>query len=228
MNVALLAALLVPSATPAAKVQQAEFLARRSITEYNAGKFEASLEDATNAYLADPKAGLLYNIGQCHRALHDWERAEFFYRRYLAEKPGAPNRAGVEKLIAEMQAKQKEEAAAKAAPPPVAPVIVATAPPVPAAQAAPAPAAAVTAPAEPPHKKHGLAIGLGVTGVVMLGLMTASIVGVVNYNGEYGSGAAKGTQFDPGAYRTAGVLEIAEFVTGALGIAGVTSAVLTW
>ncbi|HUB06353.1 MAG TPA: hypothetical protein VMB50_05110, partial [Myxococcales bacterium] len=141
---AALAATLVLSAPSASQVKQAEQLARRAITEYNAGEFDVALADATAAYLADPKPGLLFNIGQCQRALHAWERAEFFFRRYLAEKPDAPNRATVEGLIAEMQAKQKEEAAAKAAPPPVAPVIVEapTAPPV---VAPPAPKPAPTA-----------------------------------------------------------------------------------
>ena len=224
---ALLASLLILSGTPS-KAQQAAELARKSTAEYNVAKFDAALEDATNAYLLDPRPGFLYNIGQCQRALHNWERAEFFYRGYLRDKPDATNRKAVEELIAEMQAKQKEEAAAKAAAakPAEAPILVEASPAPP--QAKPAPAAAVAAPAEPPHHGHGLAIGLGSAGVVMLGFMTASIVVVVNYNGEYGSGAKQGTVFDASRYRTAGFFQIAEFVAGGLGIAGLTSAALTW
>jgi tetratricopeptide (TPR) repeat protein len=109
---ALLASLLVLSATPAGKAEQAAELARRSMSEYNVGRFDVALDDATNAYLLDPRPGLLYNIGQCQRALHNWERAEFFYRGYLRDKPDASNRKAVEDLIVDMQAKQKQEAAA--------------------------------------------------------------------------------------------------------------------
>ncbi len=224
---ALATAGLIVAAAPASKAKQAAALAHRSITEYNAGQFDAALEDATDAYLADPKPGLLFNLGQCHRALHNWERAEFNYRRYLAEQPDAPNRKSVEGLIAEMQAKQQEEAA-KAAPvlAPVAPILVEAPPPAPAPKAAPA--AAVTAPAAPAPRKHTLGIVLGATGLAFLGLMAASIYEVVSYNNQYGSGAQKNTVFSQNAYKQAEFFQYAEFVSGALGVAGVTSGALTW
>jgi tetratricopeptide (TPR) repeat protein len=222
---ALLASLLVLTATPSSKAQQAADLARKSMTEYNVGKFDAALEDATNAYMLDARPGFLYNIGQCQRALHNWERAEFFYRGYLRDKPDAPNRKSVEELIAEMQTKEKEEAAAKAAD------AAAKAKPTPAevpivVEAAPAPDAAVTAP--PPRHGHALAIGLGTAGIVLLGLMGVSIYEVVTYQNEYGASAIKGTQFNVGAYKTAVGFEYVEFISGGLGIAGLTSAALTW
>src|SRR3974390_1169709 len=127
---ALLLALAV-AATPSA-TKEAERLFRQSNIEFNAGDFEKALRDATQAYELDPKPGFLYNLGQCHKALHHWERAEFFYRGYLREKPDASNRVAVEALIAQMVAKQKEEAAAAAGPAvpppalatPVVPVVV--------------------------------------------------------------------------------------------------------
>ncbi len=138
MGLLLLATLL--SAAPHAEAQA---LAKRSIIEYNAGDFEKALADAQRAYELDPVAGLLYNLGQCHRALHHWERAEFFYRGYLREKPKAKNRAEVTTLIAEMRRKEALEEARATAPP--SPAIVVPAPPAaPMATQAPPPPAAPT------------------------------------------------------------------------------------
>ncbi|MHB1843420.1 MAG: hypothetical protein ACYCWW_01120 [Deltaproteobacteria bacterium] len=170
---ALLLAALLSGSSPAA----AQALAKRSIIEYNAGDFEKALLDAQRAYELEPLAGLLYNLGQCHRALHHWERAEFFYRGYLREKPRAKNRAEVAQLIAQMQAKRAKEEAREAAPPPalVLPVAPAPAPPVRMVPAA-VPAAAVVAPA-PERHVAGLAWGLmgsgaaaGVAGGIAWGL----------------------------------------------------------
>jgi tetratricopeptide (TPR) repeat protein len=103
MTALLLTVLL--STSPSAHAE-AERLARQSITDYNVGDFKSALDEATQAYKLDPRPALLYNLGQVNRALHNWERAEFFYRGYLRGRPDAPNRAAVEKLIEEMQARQ--------------------------------------------------------------------------------------------------------------------------
>ncbi|HUB07744.1 MAG TPA: hypothetical protein VMB50_12110 [Myxococcales bacterium] len=125
---------LALAVTPAER-SQAERLARQSITDYNVGDFESALQEATAAYKLDPRPALLFNLGQVHRALHHWERAEFFYRGYLRGAPDAPNRAAVNRLIEEMEAKQATAPPAAppvatapaprpAAPPPVAPAQV--------------------------------------------------------------------------------------------------------
>ncbi len=105
---------LALSISPSAHAE-AERLAKQSITDYNVGDFDSALKEATAAYKLDPRPALLYNLGQVHRALHHWEQAEFYYRGYLRGQPNAANRAAVEQLIAEMQAKQA------AAPPPPGP-----------------------------------------------------------------------------------------------------------
>lgn len=116
------APLVAPAPAPNPNHAQAVALARQSITDFNVGDFGAALAEATQAYKLEPNPGLLYNLAQAHRALKHWERAEFFYRGYLRGKPNAPNRAQVEKLIAEMQTEiynaqqeAKRVAAAKAA-----------------------------------------------------------------------------------------------------------------
>ena len=86
--------------------REARELSRHSMTEYDTGKFEQSLKDAVDAFELDPLPAFLYNIAQCHRALHHWEKAEFFYHRYLAHVPKARNRKVVEALIAAVQVRQ--------------------------------------------------------------------------------------------------------------------------
>ena len=47
---------------------------------------------------------LLFNIGQCHRQLGHFERAAFFYGRYLDLAPKAPNAALTQELLQEVGA----------------------------------------------------------------------------------------------------------------------------
>jgi hypothetical protein len=173
--------------TSAKDAKEAERLVKQSIVEYNVGDFDAALADVTKAYKLRPVPALLFNIGQCHRALHHWEKAEFFYRGYLREKPDASNRAKVEELIGEMQQKQRDEkgpgvvppvaplaagpAVAAAAPPPadaqtVPLVVTETQQPTPSpapSKAVPAAAVEATSPTPEPgaHHPSGVAIGLG-------------------------------------------------------------------
>ncbi len=139
--------LVVLAATPAQRLE-AERLARQSITDYNVGDFDAALREATQAYKLDPRPALLFNLGQVHRALHHWERAEFFFRGYLRGRPDAPNRAAVEKLIQEMEARQAETA--RPAPAPTVTVTPAPAPPPATVPAAPAQVPLVIASPAPP------------------------------------------------------------------------------
>jgi tetratricopeptide (TPR) repeat protein len=137
---------------------------QEATVDYNASDFEAALAKLTEAYKLKSDAALLFDIAQCYRALHQWERAEFTYKAYLKERPEAHDRKKVKALIAKVHvereqaaaaeaakqkaaeaARQKEEAdkaQAEVAPPPVA----APVPPAPvAAPAEPAPAAATSA-----------------------------------------------------------------------------------
>ena len=69
---------------------------------FNLGRFPDALADYQAAYEAKPLPGFLFNIAQCYRNMHSFERARFFFRRYLALEPHTPNRRLVEDLIAEM------------------------------------------------------------------------------------------------------------------------------
>jgi tetratricopeptide (TPR) repeat protein len=73
--------------------------------EYKLGRFEQALAEYSAAYQLYPAPALLFNIGQCHRYLHNFEQALFFYRGFLRDAPAnAPNRATVEDLLAQTQA----------------------------------------------------------------------------------------------------------------------------
>lgn len=72
------------------------------------GKFEDALEQYQKAFDAKPIPALLFNIGQCHRNLDDYEAAIFSFKKYLRLEPEAQNREDVEDLIAELEKKQQK------------------------------------------------------------------------------------------------------------------------
>jgi tetratricopeptide (TPR) repeat protein len=73
--------------------------------QYRLGRFEQALAEYAKAYELLPEPAFLFNIGQCHRNLGNYERAVFFYRTYLSELKKPEERARVEALIAELEAK---------------------------------------------------------------------------------------------------------------------------
>ncbi len=139
----LLAAL---AASPSSVAAKAEALTRRAIVEYNGREFDQALADAKEAYALRPAIGLLFNLGQIHRALHHWEEAAFSYKAYLRERPDAVNRSIVLSLIKEMEQRmaavpapeQRSEADAETpAPTPPAPSPAAPPQPLPGAPSKP-------------------------------------------------------------------------------------------
>jgi len=99
--------------------KEARRLFEHAELEFNVGKFPEALADYQSAYEAKPLPGFLFNIAQCYRNMGNFERARFFFRRYLALDPRAQNRHRVDELIAEMsrQLEAKQAEAAAAAPP---------------------------------------------------------------------------------------------------------------
>jgi hypothetical protein len=137
----LLTALAAP---PSSATARAEALNRRAMLEFDGGDLDEALVDAKKAYAIQPVPGMLFNLGQIHRALHHWEEAAFAFRAFLRKVPDAPNRATIEKLIAEMDGFQRarlEPAPAAPAPTPLEAPAIATPPAAP----HPAPAAAPSA-----------------------------------------------------------------------------------
>jgi tetratricopeptide (TPR) repeat protein len=95
--------------------KQARELYERAEKSFNVGKFAEALTDYQAAYEAKPLPGFLFNIAQCYRNMGNYERARFFFRRYLAVEPHAPNHRRVEELIAEMSKQIEAQGASGAA-----------------------------------------------------------------------------------------------------------------
>ncbi|HEY3451979.1 MAG TPA: tetratricopeptide repeat protein [Myxococcales bacterium] len=103
-----------PKDKAAAKASVAS--ARKS---YELGKFEEAIGHYSKAYELSDLPALLFNIAQCHRQLKQYERAAFFYGRYLSLQPPPVDNEEVAKgLLKEMEDAAAAEAQAKSAPSP--------------------------------------------------------------------------------------------------------------
>jgi tetratricopeptide (TPR) repeat protein len=160
--VALVCAVALPSravAEPLAAASQddkeARRLFQRAELSFNLGKFDDALADYQSAYQAKPLTGFLFNIAQCYRNLGNWERARFFYRRYLTLEPRSPNRRRVEDLVAEMTDRLEKQQALM--PPTNGPTKGLTTGPMPAAppESTAVPEPALTPPVAPPLPEPG-------------------------------------------------------------------------
>lgn len=119
----LLLGALLSAATPRAFAGEADdmslVMAKESFDlaekAYALGKFDDALRHYERAFELKQLPALLFNIGQCHRNLGNWERASFFYQGYLSREPKAKNRDKVQALIEQMDAKVREQEEAKRA-----------------------------------------------------------------------------------------------------------------
>ena len=95
---------------------------------FRLGDFSAALSRYSEAYKLHQDPRMLYNIAQCHRHLGHTEKAIFFYKQHLERwnrlNPGSesPVKAAVDKHLAALEAKLRQEEAARrreaAKPPP--------------------------------------------------------------------------------------------------------------
>ncbi len=88
----------------------AETRARQYFAEgtvaYDLGEFQKALQAYSEAYRLAPRPALLFNVAQCHRQLGQYERAAFFYRRYLHLAGQDAADAGLAReLLAEVETK---------------------------------------------------------------------------------------------------------------------------
>lgn len=115
---ALLTLGLVAQAQPKAKVETDEQKARVLFADgqkaYDVGEFERALTLYSEAYKLKTLPGFLFNIAQCHRQLGNFERASFFFGRFIDNsKPAAPNVELARELMTDMERRQAEKAAAE-------------------------------------------------------------------------------------------------------------------
>ncbi|MBI3180969.1 MAG: tetratricopeptide repeat protein [Myxococcales bacterium] len=93
-----------PKADPAEQQARARF--EEAQKAYDLARFQEALKLYSDAYQLKPLPGFLFNIAQCHRQLGDYEKARFFYQRYLDTSPTRPKNAEqVESLLAQVEAK---------------------------------------------------------------------------------------------------------------------------
>lgn len=137
-----------PKAPPADVATTASEQARvhfdRGTRAYNLGEFPTALAEYRAAYELHPLPAFLFNIGQCHFALGDYEKAVFFYEGFLRESPTSEHRQRVESFIDEARRLDAQHATTTAAPP-TAP----SSPPTATATPTPAPTATKTSAAPP-------------------------------------------------------------------------------
>lgn len=81
---------------------------------YDLGEFDRALTLYSDAYKLKPLPGFLFNIGQCHKQLGNFERAAFFFGRFVDNsKPDAANVALAKELKADMEKRQTEKVEAE-------------------------------------------------------------------------------------------------------------------
>jgi tetratricopeptide (TPR) repeat protein len=86
---------------------RAKALFKEGETAYNLGQFDTALVKYSDAYKLKALPGFLFNIAQCHRQLQQYERAAFFYGRYLdTAGPKGPQVEVAKGLLEEMRQKQ--------------------------------------------------------------------------------------------------------------------------
>lgn len=100
----LLAAQIALAQDPAEAQAKQHF--KEAQAAYNLGQFAKALESYSAAYAAKPLPPFLFNIAQCHRQLGNWERAAFFYKRFLSMGAPGADQAKVEELAKQMDEKQ--------------------------------------------------------------------------------------------------------------------------
>jgi tetratricopeptide (TPR) repeat protein len=83
---------------------------------YDAGRFDDALAAFQAAYAKKPIPAFLFNVGQCERQLGHYDRAIFFFERYLESSPNLDDegRRVVTELIVEARARHDSERASQA------------------------------------------------------------------------------------------------------------------
>jgi len=108
-----------PAATAAARATDIEAAehAAQGRRLYLLGRVQEAIAEYRRAYelRADPQ--FLFDTAEAYRELGATQQALFYYNRYLAAAPGAPNRDLVEDRVAEMEMLRRPAPATALAPP---------------------------------------------------------------------------------------------------------------
>ncbi len=90
-------------ARAASPEEQAQVHYDRGTVFFNLGQFEDAIAEYRKGYEQKAYPGFLFNIATAYGQLGIRDKALFFYRRYVATAPEAPNRKEVEQRIAELE-----------------------------------------------------------------------------------------------------------------------------
>lgn len=143
---------------------------------YQLGQYQGAIGEYRRAYELKAEPRFLEQIAEAYRQLGGTEQALFYYDRYLAAAPDAPDRTAVEVKVAEL-----ESLRAAPPPPPVAraPVVV------------PGVVVASPRPARPVWRRWwfwtavGVAVATGVTAVVLAARTQTSVPASDLGNGKF-------------------------------------------
>ena len=173
MRTALLLALALVCGAPAvthADEQRDEAKAHHDLAKvlFSHARYREALGEFDKAYQLAPIPDLLFNIGRCHELLGDTREAAASYRRYLAAKPDAEDRAELSAHLAQLEGKTSEPPAVVVAPVPATPPVEPTAVNAP-SLTTPPPGAA------PPRRRSSGWIAAVVLGVVAVGVVATAV-----------------------------------------------------
>jgi tetratricopeptide (TPR) repeat protein len=111
----------LPSAVRAqgeAQKRQAKEHYEKATRLYDVGKYGEAIAEYEQSYLLIGDAALLFNIGQAYRLWDRPDEAIRAYKNYLRQRPDAPNRADVERKIADLEKTVEERKHGAGTPPP--------------------------------------------------------------------------------------------------------------
>jgi tetratricopeptide (TPR) repeat protein len=94
-----------PPPKPAAKTAHDYYV--QALLEFQVEQWDEARRDFEIAYVMQPDAALLFDIGQTNRRLGRCDTALQNYRDYLAALPDSPKRASIEQLIVETKRQLK-------------------------------------------------------------------------------------------------------------------------
>src|SRR5688572_29786766 len=101
---ALIACSIAQSAPSDPARAKAEEHAKTAERHFRDARYEDALEEYTRAKAALPLPAFLFNIGQCHKELEEWEQAILVFEAYLPHAASAEDRQTAEAMIAESKA----------------------------------------------------------------------------------------------------------------------------
>jgi tetratricopeptide (TPR) repeat protein len=91
----------------ASAAQDARSIFDVATRRYDVGDYERACAGFRQAYVLEPRATLLVNLGVCARRRGNLREAMAYFRRFLVKSPNAPIAKNVERLLADTEAEAR-------------------------------------------------------------------------------------------------------------------------